>query len=122
MSETVTISNESLPAAPKAFAGAFMTLGVLVAIAGFGFGVSKIAVGGDGVRALQDISTGIGSAVVALYGLFITKRKRIALGRWWFLAAWAMNLITPIGLFFFALIIASTLTLRKKYPQVFRAS
>jgi hypothetical protein len=120
MTRTAAIAHRPLPTLVSAFGFSFLVLGALVAVAGFVFGGSSLYQGDHSVTALQNISSAIGGVIVGVYGLFILKRKRKALGRWWFLAAWAMNFLTPLGLFFLAFIIASTLTLRRKYADYFR--
>jgi hypothetical protein len=122
VTQTTALPDAPLPVSVKAFSILFLVLGASVAVAGFVSGGTPIFQGDHSLMALQSVSSAFGGALVGIYGLLILKRKRIALGRWWFLAAWAMNFITPLGLFFFVLIVASTLTLRKRYAHYFRDS
>lgn len=109
----------SLPVALRTIAVAFVLLGAASAVIGVATGAERFGRGDTSVSALQNFSTAVGGVLVALYGVLILRRHRLALGRWWFLAAWAMNLLSPIGLFFLVLIIVTTVTIRKKYAGFF---
>ncbi len=109
----------SLPVVLRTIAVAFLLLGGASAVIGVVMGAERFGRGDTSVPALQNFSTAVGGVVVALYGVLILRRHRLALGRWWFLAAWAMNLLSPIGLFLLVLIIVTTVTIRKKYAGFF---
>lgn len=113
------VPSASLPVVLRTIAVAFLLLGGASAVIGVATGAERLGGGDTSVPALQNFSTALGGVVVALYGFLILRRHRLALGRWWFLAAWAMNLLSPIGLFFLVLIIVTTVTIRKKYAGVF---
>ncbi len=107
----------ALPLSVKLFGWVY--LGLAVAAAGLIDGVGRVSDGDTSLPALQNFSTGLGGALVVVYGIVILSRRLVALGRWWFLAAWCMNILAPIGLFFLALIIWSTLLLRKRHAPLF---
>ena len=113
------VPSTSLPAVFRTIAVAFVLLGAAIAVISVAAGAEHIGGGDTSLSALQNLSTAVGGVVVALFGVLILRRHRLALGRWWFLAAWAMNLLTPIGMFFLALIIVTNITIRKKYASLF---
>ena len=112
----------SPPVVLKVLGVLFVLLGLSTIAMGILQEASLVGTGKTSLQGVQDFFTAFGGVLVAVYGLLILKRRPLALGRWWFLAAWCMNLLAPIGLFFLGLIIASTLILRKKYRQYFGAS
>ncbi len=104
----------SLPGSVKAFGYSYIGLGVMAAFAG----IAGIGSGNANMRLFFVI---VGGVLVVTYGVMILTRSRLALGRWWFLAAWCMNLLSPLGLVSLALIIWSTLVLRWKHAGLFAA-
>lgn len=107
---------ESLPGSVQAFAYLHIGLGVVAAfagVAGIFSGDTSLLLNG---RLLFVV---LGGVLVVAYGVVILTRSRLALGRWWFLAAWFMGLLTPLGLLSLALIVWSTLVLRRKHATLF---
>lgn len=110
----------SLPFIVKAFSVAFVVLGLAVAVTGVVLGADRASQSDTSLPALQNFSTALGGILVAVYGMLILRRNPATLGRWWFIATWPMNFLTPFGLFFLALVVTSTLILRNKHAQLFR--
>jgi hypothetical protein len=105
----------------KVIGVALLVMGAFPAILSTAVGLSRLGEAGAGGSAAQNISTGIGGVLVAAYGISILIRHRLACGRWWFLAAWAMNLLTPIGLFFLLVTASTTIAIRQRYMRFFGA-
>jgi hypothetical protein len=111
-----------LPSLAKAIGVAFLLLGSATAAMGIVVWFDRVGQGDTSLPAIQNLFTALGGTLVAAYGFLILRRSRLAVGRWWFLAAWPMNLVAPIGLLFLALIVASTLILRTKHWSLYQGA